>query len=47
MCVIADRRCMWGVVGPFGLRCRAVTELEMISEVEVSEKVTAERVILP
>ena len=47
MCVIADRRCTCGVVGPLGSDCHSVKELEMISEVEVSEKVTAERVILP
>ena len=45
MCVIADRRCMCGVVGPFWLGCRPVEESKMISEVEAVRKAAAQKVI--
>ena len=45
MCVIADRRCMCGVVGPFRLDCQPVKESKMISEVEAVRKAAAQKVI--
>ena len=43
MCVIADRRCTCGVVGPIGSDCQLVTESKMFNEVELPGKVEHRR----
>ena len=44
MCVIADRRCTYGVVGPLRSVCQLVKESKMINEVETLWEVVAQKV---
>lgn len=44
MCAIADRRCTYGVVGPFRPDCHLVGESKKISQVETLWEVVAQKV---